>query len=88
MSGQKVLPANTARPETKVTVASVATYLVSFGILAMTQAAGTIDFASFLPAGWAQVLLVPVIPSVIAAVAGWAAPHTKRIGRGADMPAE
>lgn len=81
MPEQKVLPVDTLRPEAKVTSAGIVTYLVSVGILAATEAAGTIDFASFLPPGWAQVLLLPVIPSIIAAVAGWVAPHTKRIGR-------
>lgn len=79
---QKALPVNTAIPETKVTVASVATYLVSVGVLAIANAAGQIDVAAFLPSGWAQVLLVPLVPGIIAAVAGWAAPHTRRVGRG------
>ena len=88
MSGQKVLPANTARPETKVTAASVATYLGSVAILAIVNAAGQVDYATALPSGWAQVLLLPVIPGVLAAISGWAAPHTKRIGRGMDSVVE
>lgn len=78
---EKVLPANTAKPETKVTVSSVATYLGSVAILAVVEAAGKVDYATALPSGWAQVLLLPIIPGVLAAVAGWAAPHTRRAGK-------
>ena len=75
---QKVLPADTLKPERKVTISTVATYLGSVAILAVVEAAGTVNYATALPQGWAQVLLLPVIPGVLAAVAGWAAPHTRR----------
>lgn len=64
--------------ETKVTAASVATYLGSTALLAvLTAAQGDARLVEFMPDGLAPFVL-GAIPTAIAFVGGWVAKHTPR----------
>lgn len=64
--------------EKKVTAASVAAYLGSTGLLAILAAVqGDARLVGALPDGLSPFVLA-LVPTVITAVAGWAAKHTPR----------
>jgi hypothetical protein len=75
--------------ETKVKVASIATYLGSLALLAVLNGVTDTNLISGLP-DVAEVLLAPVIPAAISLVAGYAARHTPRpdlgFGRKYEQP--
>lgn len=68
---------STGPVERKVTFSALATYLGSVGVLAIIEAAGNLDLLAGAP-GWAQVILAPAIPGLLAAAGGFFAAHTKR----------
>ncbi len=64
--------------EKKVTVASVAAYLASTGLLAVLTAAQSDDrLVGFLPGGLAPFVLA-LIPTALTFAAAWAAKHSPR----------
>lgn len=65
--------------ETKVTVASVAAYLASTGLLAILAAVqNDARLVSFMPDALAPFVLA-VVPTAVTFVSGWAAKHTPRV---------
>lgn len=78
MGERRVLLPGEKTPESKVTAATLASYLLGVGGLVVVEAAANVNVLPFLP-DWLQVLVAPLIPAVAAAVAGWLAPHTDRV---------
>ena len=79
-------PINSGRPpvETKVKAMTLASYLAGVALLAVLQViSDNPSLISFLP-DWAEALTLPLLPTAIAAVAGYKAKHTPR----PDLPAD
>lgn len=74
------LPENTTKVEKKVTLASLATYVVGVVGLALVNAAT--DDSNKLVVGslpdWIEPFVLPVLPAVAAFVAGYSAKHQYR----------
>lgn len=72
------MPNTSAPVEKKVSVASIAAYLASTGLLAvLTAVQNDAGLVSGLPDG-IEPFLLALIPTAITFVAGWAARHTPR----------
>lgn len=78
MKDKTMLPGEKA-PETKVTAATIASYLLGVAGLTIMEVSSTaVDVLPLLP-DWLQVLVAPLVPAAAAAVAGYFAPHTPRV---------
>jgi hypothetical protein len=78
-------PIEHSRPpvEAKVKWTSLGGFLGSVGLLAVLQAVDADhSLITFWP-DWAEAISIPLLPTAIAAVAGWKAKHTAR----PDLPA-
>jgi len=78
-------PATTKPPiEAKVKAMTLGSYLAGVAGLAVLQAINDdLTLIEFLP-DWLETILIPLLPTGIAAVAGWKAQHTPR----PDLPAD
>lgn len=72
-------PIAESRPvERKVTAASAGSYLGLLAALTVLQAiSADLDLIAFLP-DWLETLVIPLLPGLIAYVAGYRARHTAR----------
>lgn len=80
MSNQDIKPYPSAPVEAKVKTTTLATYLTTFGLTVLVYVVQNVDHAlllGFLPR-WAESLLLPMVPSLIIFVTGWATRHTPR----------
>ncbi|MEU8040854.1 hypothetical protein [Streptosporangium sp. NPDC049078] len=72
-------PITTSKPvEAKVKAMTVGIYLASAALLLVLEMVkGDLSLIDFLP-GWVQALVAPLLPTAIAAVAGYKARHEPR----------
>lgn len=72
-----------AKAEPKVKAATAGAYLGLLAVLTVLQTvSGNLDLISFLP-DWLETFLIPLIPGLVAYVAGYVAKHAPR----PDLPA-